>query len=74
MQNDREFFAKYPKFRDFFAKYRVFFLQNDLSSRTFLQNDRETQDLGRPLGRSEGRELHATWRDPWPELGPSLEV
>ena len=68
------FFAKCPKFKDFFAKCRGFFLQNDLSSRIFLQNDRETQDLGRPPGRSDGRELRATWRDGWPELGPGLEV
>ena len=68
------FFAKCQKFKDFFAKCRGLFLQNDLSSRTFLQNDRETQDLGRPPGRSDGRELRATWRDAVAELGPGLEV
>ena len=70
----RGFFAKWPKFKDFFAKCRGFFLQNDLSSRTFLQNDRETQDPGRLPGRSDGRELRATWRDVVAELGPRLEV
>ena len=69
----RDFFAKWPKFKDFFAKCRGFFLQNDLSSRTFLQNDRKTQDLDRPPGRSDGRELRATWRDAVAELGPGLE-
>jgi len=31
------------------------------SSRTFVQNDLETKDLGRPPGRSDGREKLMTW-------------
>ena len=30
-------------------------------SRTFVQNDLETQDLGRPPSRSDGREKLVTW-------------
>jgi len=73
LQNVEVFFAKWPKFKDFFCKMSRVFLQNDLSSRTFLQNDWETQDRGRPPGRSDGRELRATWRDAVAKLGPGLE-
>ena len=53
------------KAKGFFAKFSErgtwtagWFL---LSSRFFLQNDREKHDLGCPPGRSDGRERPATW-------------
>jgi len=49
------FFAKFPERETWTAGWFL------LSSRIFLQNDREKHDQGRPSGRSDGREWPATW-------------